>query len=117
MLLPRTAQVQPQACALCWQRPLAPANIRHCPRSRTPHTPAAVFVITSLETVGDVTATEEASFLSTSGASHERRVRGALLNDGINSIFSALVGWELMAMAAVCSWVALLTGWLLLSPS
>ena len=54
--------------------------------------PAAVFIITSLETVGDVTATEEASFLSTSGPSHERRVRGALLNDGINSIFSSLVG-------------------------
>ena len=54
--------------------------------------PAAVFIITSLETVGDVTATEEASFLPTTGPSHERRIRGALLNDGINSIFSSLVG-------------------------
>lgn len=49
-----------------------------------------VFIITSLETVGDVTATEEASFLPTTGPSHERRIRGALLNDGINSIFSSL---------------------------
>ncbi len=50
-----------------------------------------VFVITSIETVGDVSATEEASFLSTSGPSHDRRIRGALLNDGVGSIFSALV--------------------------
>ena len=50
-----------------------------------------VFIITSIETVGDVTATEEASFVSTTGPSHEKRVRGALLNDGLGGIFSALV--------------------------
>ncbi|PSC73164.1 Uric acid-xanthine permease [Micractinium conductrix] len=49
-----------------------------------------IFCITSIETVGDVTATEEASFLSTTGPGHEKRIRGALLNDGISSIFSAL---------------------------
>ena len=68
-----------------------PASHPACPAAPPP---AAVFVITSLETVGDVTATEEASFLSTTGPSHERRVRGALLNDGINSIFSSLVGYS-----------------------
>ena len=35
---------------------------------------------------------QEASFLSTTGPGHEKRIRGALLNDGISSIFSALVG-------------------------
>ena len=49
-----------------------------------------VFIITSIETVGDVSATEEASFLATSGPTHEKRVRGALLNDGIGGIFSSL---------------------------
>lgn len=49
-----------------------------------------VFTITSIETVGDVSATEEASFLQTSGPEHNRRTRGALLNDGISGIFSAL---------------------------
>jgi xanthine/uracil permease len=49
-----------------------------------------VFTITSIETVGDTAATEEASFLSTTGPSHERRIRGALLNDGIGGVFSAL---------------------------
>ena len=41
-----------------------------------------VFCITSIETVGDVTATEEASFINTSGPNHEKRIKGALLNDG-----------------------------------
>ena len=41
-----------------------------------------VFCITSIETVGDVAATEEASFLPTTGEKHDRRIRGALLNDG-----------------------------------
>ena len=41
-----------------------------------------IFCITCIETVGDVTATEEASFLSTTGPGHETRIRGALLNDG-----------------------------------
>lgn len=50
-----------------------------------------VFIITSIETVGDVTATEEASFISTTGPGHERRIRGALTNDSMSSIFSSLV--------------------------
>ena len=49
-----------------------------------------VFVITSIETVGDVTATEEASYIATSGPRHEKRIRGALLNDGLGGIFSSL---------------------------
>lgn len=32
----------------------------------------------------------QASFLSTSGPSHDRRIRGALFNDGLSGIFSGL---------------------------
>lgn len=49
-----------------------------------------IYCITSIETVGDVTATEEASFIATLGPKHEKRIRGALLNDGLSSIFSGL---------------------------
>lgn len=49
-----------------------------------------VFIITSIETVGDTTATLEASRMVTVGEDFTRRVKGALLNDGISGIFSAL---------------------------
>ncbi|KXZ44106.1 hypothetical protein GPECTOR_73g627 [Gonium pectorale] len=51
---------------------------------------AIVFIITSIETVGDTAATLEASRMLTSGADATRRIKGALLNDGISGIFSAL---------------------------
>ncbi len=35
-----------------------------------------IYCITSIETVGDVTATEEASFIATLGPKHEKRIRG-----------------------------------------
>lgn len=49
-----------------------------------------VFIITSIETVGDTTATLEASRQETSGEVATRRIKGALLNDGFSGIFSAL---------------------------
>lgn len=60
-----------------------------------------VFIITSIETVGDVSATEEASFISTTGPGHERRIRGALTNDSLSSIFSSLVSGAWRAPALV----------------
>ncbi len=51
-----------------------------------------IYCITSIETVGDVSATEEASYLSTSGPKHDKRVRGALLNDGELSMPLSLGG-------------------------
>lgn len=51
-----------------------------------------VFTITSVETVGDVTATEEISQLEVDGERHVRRIRGGMLNDGISGAFSALAG-------------------------
>jgi len=49
-----------------------------------------VFCITSVETVGDVTATAELSLLDVDGPDHVMRIRGGILNDGISGIFSAL---------------------------
>ncbi len=40
-----------------------------------------VFCITSIETIGDVTATAEASKLKATGMEHMRRIKGGLLND------------------------------------
>jgi xanthine/uracil permease len=39
-----------------------------------------VFSITSVETVGDVTATEELSRLDADGENHNRRIKGGMLN-------------------------------------
>jgi xanthine/uracil permease len=39
-----------------------------------------VFSITSVETVGDVTATEELSRLDADGEHHNRRIKGGMLN-------------------------------------
>ena len=43
---------------------------------------AAGFVLTTVEAIGDITATEEASALATFGDKHNRRVQGGLLGDG-----------------------------------
>lgn len=51
-----------------------------------------VFTITSVETVGDVTATAETSRLPVGGEEHVKRIKGGMLNDGISGIFSALGG-------------------------
>ncbi len=42
----------------------------------------AGFVLTTVEAIGDITATEEASALTTFGEKHNRRVQGGLLGDG-----------------------------------
>lgn len=39
-------------------------------------------IVTSVECVGDITATEEASELSTTGHMHRMRIAGGLLGDG-----------------------------------
>lgn len=48
------------------------------------------FVVTSMECIGDVTATTEASGLPPYGAEFERSVQGAILADGLNSFWAAL---------------------------
>ncbi|KAL3137001.1 hypothetical protein ABBQ32_006593 [Trebouxia sp. C0010 RCD-2024] len=50
------------------------------------------FVLTTVEAIGDITATEEASALTTFGDQHNKRVQGGLLGDGINSFFAGLAG-------------------------
>ena len=42
----------------------------------------AGFVLTTVEAIGDITATEEASALATFGDKHNKRVQGGLLGDG-----------------------------------
>eukprot|EP01026_Neomeris_dumetosa_P027066 TRINITY_DN2202_c1_g1_i18.p1 TRINITY_DN2202_c1_g1~~TRINITY_DN2202_c1_g1_i18.p1 ORF type:complete len:568 (-),score=65.47 TRINITY_DN2202_c1_g1_i18:386-2089(-) len=48
------------------------------------------FVVTSVETIGDISATEEASCLEPKGLPHMARIKGGLLGDGLSSIFAAL---------------------------
>jgi uracil-xanthine permease len=59
------------------------------------HGPAIIpmlfaFVVTAMETLGDVTATEHASRLRPSGADHEKRLQGGLLGDAVATFFAAL---------------------------
>ena len=59
------------------------------------HGPAIIpmlfaFVVTAMETMGDVTATEHASRLRPSGEEHAKRVQGGLLGDAVATFFAAL---------------------------
>ena len=59
------------------------------------HPPAIIpmlfaFVVTAMETYGDVTATEHASRLRPSGEDHSKRIQGGLLGDAIATFFAAL---------------------------
>ena len=59
------------------------------------HGPAIIpmlfaFVVTAMETMGDVTATEHASRLRPSGEDHAKRVQGGLLGDAVATFFAAL---------------------------
>lgn len=59
------------------------------------HVPAIIpmlfaFVVTAMETYGDVTATEHASRLRPSGPDHAKRIQGGLLGDAVATFFAAL---------------------------
>jgi uracil-xanthine permease len=59
------------------------------------HGPAVIpmlfaFMVTAMETFGDVTATEHASRLRPSGEKHSKRVQGGLLGDAFSTFFAAL---------------------------
>lgn len=59
------------------------------------HVPAIIpmlfaFLVTAMETFGDVTATEHASRLKPSGEDHAKRIQGGLLGDAIGTFFAAL---------------------------
>ena len=49
------------------------------------------YAVSAVETVGDITATAEASRVETEGEVFESRVQGGLLADGINSLIAALL--------------------------
>ncbi|SKA47853.1 uracil-xanthine permease family protein [Enterovibrio nigricans] len=50
-----------------------------------------VFLITSLEAIGDITATSETSEQPVSGPVYMRRIKGGVLADGVNSALAALL--------------------------
>jgi uracil-xanthine permease len=59
------------------------------------HGPAIIpmlfaFMVTAMETMGDVTATEHASRLRPTGEEHAKRIQGGLLGDAIATFFAAL---------------------------
>lgn len=51
---------------------------------------AFIFVITAIETVGDLTGSSRASHLPTHGEAYQRRIRGGVLADGFNSLLAGL---------------------------
>ena len=64
----------------------------------------AGFVLTTVEAIGDITATEEASAVATFGDKHNRRVQGGLLGDG--QYFGHVINLHTMQVAAsleICS--------------
>lgn len=46
------------------------------------------FVVVAVEGIGDITATEEASMLATTGSAHSRRIQGGILADGAPGLLS-----------------------------
>jgi NCS2 family nucleobase:cation symporter-2/xanthine permease XanP len=53
---------------------------------------AFLYVVSAIETVGDVTATCQLSGVSTQGGDYWSRVRGGVMADGINSMVAACLG-------------------------
>ncbi|WP_280571031.1 solute carrier family 23 protein, partial [Chromohalobacter sp. 296-RDG] len=51
---------------------------------------AFIFLVTAIETVGDLTGTSRASGEPVSGQVYQRRIRGGVLADGVNSLIAAL---------------------------
>jgi uracil-xanthine permease len=48
------------------------------------------FMVTTMECIGDITATTEASHLEPVGPKFEQRIQGGILADGLNAFFGAL---------------------------
>lgn len=48
------------------------------------------FIVTTIETIGDITASAEASRVATEGDEFDSRVQGGLLADGVNSFLAVL---------------------------
>lgn len=49
------------------------------------------FVVTSIESVGDITASCDASRVETSGPEYDSRIQGGILADGLNSLLAVLM--------------------------
>ena len=53
---------------------------------------AFIYLVSVLESLGDMTATAQLSGLETTGPAHWNRLRGGIIADGLTSIFAALTG-------------------------
>jgi xanthine permease XanP len=53
---------------------------------------AFIYLVSSLEAMGDMTATSQLSGLSTKDAAHGRRLSGGVMTDGVVSTLTALIG-------------------------
>jgi xanthine permease XanP len=53
---------------------------------------AFLYIVSAIETVGDVTATCQLSGVSTQGEDYWSRIRGGVMADGINSVLAACLG-------------------------
>jgi len=53
---------------------------------------AFIYVVSVIESLGDMTATSQLSGLSTTGPAHALRMRGGIIADSLTSIVSALIG-------------------------
>jgi xanthine/uracil permease len=77
----RKRPTHPSASALSPKPCLAPHLTSHAPRS---------FLVSGVETIGDLTATGEASGLAPGSDRQAEAIQGGLLGDAVNSIFAAL---------------------------
>lgn len=59
------------------------------------------FVIVAVEGIGDITATEEASMLATTGSAHSRRIQGGILADGAALTPLCCLGLKFWVLALV----------------
>lgn len=50
----------------------------------------AIYIVSMMEAIGDITATSDVSFLEVSGEKYESRIQGGILADGISGIISGL---------------------------
>jgi len=91
------------ACALCgWLRPPPPGGPWIAIPRLLPHGFAFrwdllvpfvfIYLVSLLESLGDMTATAQLSGLKASGPEHAARLRAGLLADGVTSVTAALIG-------------------------
>lgn len=70
----------------------------------------AVYIVLTMEAIGDITATCDVSRLQTTGPLFDSRIQGGVLSDGINGILAGLCTVTPMSVFAQNNGVIVLTG-------